>query len=242
MTLNRTEFAMGHSAAAAAANQPKNGQRTQISRTRWWALVVALLVLATSSYWFLADWHAVDRLLLLGLADPSGSSEFEGSFVSLAWSFTALGSAEVVFVLAGALSLFFALSGRWVETVHAVASIAGGAALGYVAKAATGFMRPHHAPGSSDLLYTSFPSGHALLATLLFGTAAVLAARHCGRFHMRGYLVAAAAGLALSVGVSRVYLGTHWPSDVLAGWSLGLAWILLIDAGRATLCVPPRSV
>lgn len=212
----------------------------EISWARRWVLAAALLVLATSSYWFLADRHAVDRLLLLGLPDPSGSPQFEGAFVSLAWSFTALGSPEIVFVLAAAMTLFFAVSGRWVDTLHAAASIAGGAAMGYVAKAATGVLRPHHAPGSSDLLHTSFPSGHALLATLLFGTAAVLAARRCEGFHLRAYLVASAACLALSVGISRVYLGTHWPSDVLAGWSLGLIWIILIDAARARLRVPPR--
>ncbi|WP_157928801.1 phosphatase PAP2 family protein [Pararhizobium haloflavum] len=205
-------------------------------------MAAALVVLATSSYWFLADRHAVDRALLLGLADPSGSPEFEGAFVSVAWSFTALGSPEVVFVFAAAMTLFFALSSRWIETVHTVASIAGGAAAGYAAKAVTGLVRPHHAPGSSELLHTSFPSGHALLATLLFGTAAVLAARRCKRLHLQSYLVATAAGISLAVGVSRVYLGTHWPSDVLAGWSFGLIWILLVDAGRARLRVRPNSV
>jgi undecaprenyl-diphosphatase len=190
----------------------------------------------------LADQHDVDRLLLQGLADPSGSAEFEGAFVSVAWSITALGSPEIVFVFAAAMSLFFALSGRWIEMAQTVASIGGGAAAGYTAKAVTGFLRPHHAPGSSELLHTSFPSGHALLATLLFGTAAVVAVRHCKHLHLKWYLVAVAAGLSLAVGVSRVYLGTHWPSDLLAGWSLGLIWILLVDAGRARLRFPAGSV
>jgi undecaprenyl-diphosphatase len=100
----------------------------------------------------------------------------------VASSFAALGSPETVFVFAAAMTLFFALSGRWIDTVHTVASIACGAAVGYTAKAVTDLLRPHHAPGSSELLYTSFPSGHALLATLLFGTATLLAARDASAF------------------------------------------------------------
>lgn len=241
MTIHRTESEMSHSIAPAPAIEPKAALYTEISWTRWWVVAAALVVLATSSYWFLTDRHAVDRLLLWGLDDPSGSPEFQGAFVSVAWSFTALGSPEIVFVFAAAMTLFFALSGRWIDTVHSVASIAGGAAAGYAAKAVTGMVRPHHAPGSSELLHTSFPSGHALLATLLFGTAAVLAARHYKRFHLQSYLIVTAVGISLAVGVSRVYLGTHWPSDVLAGWSLGLIWILVINAGRARLYVQSGS-
>ncbi|WP_164527840.1 phosphatase PAP2 family protein [Georhizobium profundi] len=103
-------------------------------------------------------------------------------------------------------------------------------------------LRPHHAPDSSELLYTSFPSGHALLATLRFGAATLLAARRCKRLHLRSYLVATACSISLVVGVSRVYLGAHWPSDVLAGWSLGLIWILLVDAGRVRLHFPSESM
>lgn len=239
MTLHRTESATGHSVAAI---EPKTRLHSEISWARWWAMAGALLVLAISCYWFLADRHGVDRLLLWGLSDPAGSLEIEGAFASMAWSFTALGSPEVVFVFAAGLTLFFALSGRLTDAVHVGASIAGGAAAGYIAKAVTGFMRPHHVAGSSELLNTSFPSGHALLATLLFGTAAVLAARHCKRLHLQSYFVAMAVGISLAVGISRVYLGTHWPSDVIAGWSLGLVWILLIDAGRVWLRSPAGSI
>lgn len=186
---------------------------------------VALLLLLLCTYWFLAGDHRVDRILLAGLPDPSGASGHQGYWSSTAWLFTALGSPEIVFVLASALVSFLLLAGRLKDAALTVVSIAGGAAAGYAAKSVTGYLRPHHVPGSTELLNTSFPSGHALLATLLFGTAAMLAVRSAASPAARVAVWTFAVSLVMAVGLSRVYLGTHWPSDVLAGWAAGILWI-----------------
>lgn len=78
---------------------------------------------------------------------------------------------------------------------------------------------------------SSFPSGHATLSVAIFLTLALIAARHQRSGEARGYICAVTIILIAAVGLSRVYLGVHYPSDVLVGWALGLlssiasAWI-----------------
>ena len=85
-----------------------------------------------------------------------------------------------------------------------------------------------------DLVYSSsFPSGHALMSPAVYLTlAAVVAAGH-PRPAIRWVLRIGAVMLVIVIGVSRVYLGVHWPSDVLAGWTLGTAIALLASLAIA---------
>jgi undecaprenyl-diphosphatase len=72
----------------------------------------------------------------------------------------------------------------------------------------------------------SLPSGHATMSTVVVGTIVVLA--WAGRGVLaRAAMVAAAAAWIGAVGATRVYLGVHWVSDVLAGWAVGAAWLAL---------------
>jgi undecaprenyl-diphosphatase len=72
----------------------------------------------------------------------------------------------------------------------------------------------------------SFPSGHAMLAAVTYLTLGALIARTQERRRLRSYVLGGAILLTLIIGASRVYLGVHWPTDVLAGWCLGAAWAL----------------
>jgi undecaprenyl-diphosphatase len=194
------------------------------------SLALALLVFILATVEFLAGVHAVDRILLFGLPDPFGAIEGEGRIASLAWSFTALGSPEIVASFAAAMLAYAVLARHFAAAVFLIVGIAGGAVAGYVAKAAFAWLRPHHLPGSYSMLHTSFPSGHALLAALLFGSISVFAIRATPYRLPKFCALSAAIGLTVLVGLSRVYLRTHWPSDVIAGWAFAYLWLSLATA------------
>jgi membrane-associated phospholipid phosphatase len=92
-----------------------------------------------------------------------------------------------------------------------------------------GFQRER--PFFTDPLATassySFPSGHATVSLAVYGTLALILARHLSNARARAAVLAAAAVLVLLIGFSRLYLGVHFLSDVIAGFSLGLAWVTL---------------
>jgi undecaprenyl-diphosphatase len=81
----------------------------------------------------------------------------------------------------------------------------------------------------------SFPSGHAMISAATYMTVGALLAHMQPSRLARAYLMTVFITLAILIGISRIYLGVHWPSDVLAGWLLGAAWALLfwIVARRA---------
>jgi undecaprenyl-diphosphatase len=110
--------------------------------------------------------------------------------------------------------------------------VAGGQALGTLLKNVIVRSRPSATqaliplPGSY-----AFPSGHALAAVLLYGVLAFLVARAAHTRVMRVGVVVAAVVIIGLVGLSRVYLGVHWPSDVVAAWILGGAWLAVCISG-----------
>lgn len=201
---------------------------------RWLAPIVAL-GLAVSGFLKIADEviegeaHAWDSRILAwcrvnGQPDmPWGPLWFQEGMRDL----TALGSPVVLAfaVLAawGGLMLARQRGMAWLALVSAV----GGQALALALKALFSRDRPDAAFHATVAAGHSFPSSHAMMSAIVFLTLAALLARLTHRPPLRLYVMGAAAVLSAAVGVSRVYLGVHWASDVAAGWAGGAAWALL---------------
>ena len=138
---------------------------------------------------------------------------------------TELGSAVILLPATFLGALILALRRDWRAAALLVAITLSGRWLVYLQKDWTDRLRPDASDPLVAVQSLSFPSGHAANATLVWLCLALLLPRSP---RVRVHAVWAAAWLALTIGVSRVMLGVHWPSDVIAGWSFGLFWILLL--------------
>ena len=140
---------------------------------------------------------------------------------------TALGGTAVLSFLTLAVGTYLLLDGKKRMAFFVVGSIASGLLLSTTLKTAVNRPRPDIVPHLVTVSTSSFPSGHSMMSALTYLTLGALLARSQERKRLKAFAMVAAAMLALLVGLSRVYLGVHWPTDVLAGWTAGAGWAVL---------------
>ncbi|EYD77837.1 Membrane-associated phospholipid phosphatase [Rubellimicrobium mesophilum DSM 19309] len=175
------------------------------------------------------DTHAIDTALLLALRvpgdpdDPLGPPAVETAMRDI----TALGGITVLALVTAAVVGALAIRGQRRSAAFLAVAVGSGQLLSHVAKSFFDRPRPDLVPHATEVLSSSFPSGHSMMAAVTWLTLAVMLARAEPKRRMKVYWVTLAALVTVAVGVSRVYLGVHWPSDVAAGWTLGAAWALL---------------
>ena len=148
------------------------------------------------------------------------------------WLTTAMGAASVLgstVVLIPAIVVIGLLAyrrGKGWRALAVLAAAQGGSIVLYdLVKVLVARPRPSITPLIATATGFAFPSGHAAQAVAVFGALAYLASGWTGRWSAKVALWAAAVVVALVVGLSRVYLGVHWPSDVIGGWFLGALWL-----------------
>lgn len=202
------------------------------------ALLSALFVAAAGVLAFIeiaddmteADGRAFDAMVLEAMrphadpADPWGPWWLQEALADI----TSLGGISVLGLFAVAVIGFLLIQRKRLSALVLVLGLAGGVALSEGLKGVFERQRPPAQFQAVETLNASFPSGHALLSAVFYLSVGVMLARVLPSRRLKGWVMAMAITVAVLVGLSRVYLGAHWATDVLAGWSLGAAWAMAL--------------
>ncbi|MER8723556.1 phosphatase PAP2 family protein [Mesorhizobium sp. M1027] len=173
--------------------------------------------------------HAFDTEILLAFRkagqpdNPIGPAWLEGAMRDI----TSLGSASVLVLITAAMIVYLLLIRRPGAALLMFVAVAGGQLLSSVLKFDIDRPRPDLVSHLADVASLSFPSGHAMLSAVTYLTLGSMAARFLPGRTTKIYVLVLAVLTTVVVGISRIYLGVHWPSDVLAGWCAGFAWAML---------------
>ncbi|WP_082666251.1 phosphatase PAP2 family protein [Aureimonas sp. AU4] len=175
------------------------------------------------------DTHAFDDAILLWFrkagdpADPIGPRWVELAFRDI----TALGGMTVLTLITVTVAAYLALLRKWSSAFLVLVSVLGAILVSSVLKLGFDRPRPDVVSHLVDVHTLSFPSGHAMLSAATYLTLGALLSRTQAALTTRIYLMGVAIALTLLIGTSRIFLGVHYPTDVLAGWCAGAAWALL---------------
>lgn len=199
-------------------------------------ILVLLLAIAGGVWAFVAlasevkegETSAFDRRILLSMRRPGDLAPIGSPAVQeAARDITALGGVSVLGLVTVIAAGFLALDGKSHMAFFAAGSVLGGTIASALLKDLFQRPRPEIVPHVAYAANTSFPSGHSMMSAVTYLTLGALLARSQERKRLKAYFLLLAAALSLMVGVTRVYLGVHWPTDVLAGWMAGAVWALM---------------
>lgn len=204
----------------------------------YWALLVILLVGGAIA----AALTAVSAEVYEAVAESDGVAVLDHPVLEVAvamrrdwldtavtW-FTNVGGPIGMTVFAVSAMVLLAVNGRsWIPVILLPAAVAGSLAMTVAGKDTIGRLRPPLEFAVPPFETSpSFPSGHSLNALVVFGMVAYLLVLRQRRRWVRALTVALAVVLAGAMGLSRVYLGHHWLTDVLVAWTLGIAWLAVV--------------
>ncbi len=169
---------------------------------------------------------AFDEAVLLAMREPGDPAEPIGPawFDEAARDITALGSFACLGLLLAAATGYLLLRRKRATALLLVVTVVGGTIVSTLLKYIFARPRPDVVMPAARVFTASFPSGHATMSAITFLTVAALLARSEAEPGLKAYVLALGVALTVLVGLSRVYLGVHYPTDVLAGWCLGAAW------------------
>ena len=199
-------------------------------------LAILLVLAAGAAFAFIqvvdevmeGDSRAFDEAVLLALRSPGDHAEPIGPWwvQTMFVDITSLGGTTVVTLITLAVLGYLIMDGKRSAALLVLISVAGGAGLSSLLKLGFERPRPDLVAHLVDERTLSFPSGHAMVSAVIYLTLGALLAQVHGSIRLKIYILSVAVILTLLIGISRVYLGVHWPTDVLAGWCAGAAWAI----------------
>jgi undecaprenyl-diphosphatase len=198
-------------------------------------LVLALVAGGIWLFLWLADLvesgtvETFDERVLLAFREPDDRAQLLGPqwLEVTVRDITALGGVAVLSLVTITVIVYLLLTRRARTALFVLAAVSSGALLTFWLKEAFGRERPTLVPDVDLVRGAAFPSGHTMMATVTYLTLAALLAGTQERRRVRAYLIGSATLLSILIGISRVYLAVHWPTDVIAGWAAGAVWALL---------------
>jgi undecaprenyl-diphosphatase len=170
--------------------------------------------------------RALDESVLLAMREPSDPTDPVGPrwVEEMGRDFTALGGNAILTLVSLAVALFLWMARRPRSVALLLVTVVGGQVLSLLLKRGFARPRPDLVPHESFVYTASFPSGHSMMSAVVYLTLGALLARVLPRRRMKLLVIACALFATALTGVSRVYLGVHWPTDVVGGWAIGASW------------------
>jgi undecaprenyl-diphosphatase len=202
------------------------------------AVLLVRALLAVGAVWFFialasevgeGETRGIDERVVRAFRDaadastPIGPAWMAGAMRDL----TALGSNAVLLIFTAAVAVFLAVRRQTHALALVVVSTTGGFLLAQGLKLLFARPRPEVVPHLAVVTSSSFPSGHSMFSAVVYLTLAAVLSQMVEPRGLKVYILGVACFLTFVVGVSRVYLGVHYPTDVLAGWAAGLAWAVV---------------
>ncbi len=201
--------------------------------SRGWLPIIAVLMAVATMWGFLELADEVQendtRSFDLRLLESIGGSYdgLSGFWQEAGRDVTALGGSTVITLMVTGVMIFLLLARRWKGALFVLVSVCGGLAISLLLKDFYDRPRPDIFTHRSHTMTPSFPSGHSANSAVAYFTMAVLLAKLVDRPLLKGYIFFVGLLVPGLVGLSRVLLGVHWPTDVIAGWLIGLSWGLI---------------
>jgi undecaprenyl-diphosphatase len=200
--------------------------------------VIAMGIAALGAFAFMAiadealegDTHAFDESILKALREPGEASNPIGPawladmMADMMADLTALGGIAVLTLLVVGVVFYLLSVGKRGTALLVGGAVGSGAILSALLKLGFDRPRPDLIAHLSHAYSSSFPSGHAMLSAVTYLTLGVLLARAHERRRTKIIVMTYGVTFTVLIGLSRIYLGVHWPTDVMAGWALGAAW------------------
>jgi undecaprenyl-diphosphatase len=179
------------------------------------------------------DTHAIDTQILMMMRDGNDPQNAWGPpwVQEMMRDISGLGGIAILTMVTFSAALYLIMMKKYGQGLYLVVSVSLGTALTNLLKSGFDRPRPDLVPHGSYVFTGSFPSGHSMMSAWVFLSVGALLARAHKSYSMKIYFLTTSIFLTVAIGISRVYLGVHWPSDVLAGWLVGGAaaisfWLL----------------